>query len=233
MTAIGQVQHIARYPVKSMRGELLDHATIGFQGIAGDRAYTFVQDGLHNLFPFLTGRECPDLMRYQPEWDRSGERPALFVRTPDGERLPIASEELRADIERRGGRPVRLHSDHRGNHDIAYVSVVTTATVRALAEASGVEPDHRRFRMNFVLDADVPPFTEATWVGRTLSVGDVRLGITEQDRRCVMTTLDPETGASTPAVLKKAGEMNNAFVGVYASVLTAGKVRVGDDVTLA
>ncbi len=232
MTTVGRIQHIARYPVKSMRGELLDDATVGLQGIFGDRAYTFVQDGLHNLFPFLTGRECPDLMRYQPVWDNASERPSLFVVTPDGERLPVASEELRADVERRAGRNVRLHSDHRGNHDIAYMSVVSMSTLRALAEASSVDPDHRRWRMTLVLDSDIEPFSEKEWVGRTLCIGDLRLAVTEQDRRCVMTTLDPETGAATPAVLKKAGELNDAFVGVYASVAVAGKVAVGDDVTV-
>ena len=232
MTTVGRIQHIARYPVKSMRGESLEQASVGLQGIAGDRAYTFVQDGLHNLFPFLTGRECPDLMRYQPEWDHTGERPALFVVTPDGERLPVASEELRVDVERRAGRNVRLHSDHRGNHDIAYVSIVAMSTLRALAEASGVEPDHRRWRMTLVLDDDIEPFGEKVWVGRTLAIGDLQLVVTEQDRRCVMTTLDPETGASTPAVLKKAGEMNDAYVGVYASVAVAGNVAVGDEVAL-
>jgi uncharacterized protein YcbX len=232
MTTVGRIQHIARYPVKSMRGESLEQASVGLQGIAGDRAYTFVQDGLHNLFPFLTGRECPELLRYQPEWDHSGERPTLFVVTPDDERLPVASEELRADVERRAGRNVRLHSDHRGNHDIAYVSVVSMSSLRALAEAAGVQPDHRRWRMTLVLDSDIEPFGEKEWVGRTVCIGDLRLAVTEQDRRCVMTTLDPETGESTPAVLKKAGEMNDAYVGVYASVAAAGNVAVGDEVSV-
>lgn len=236
-TSVGRIQHIARYPVKSMRGEVLDEARVELYGIPGDRAYTFVQEGLHNLFPYLTGRECPDLMGYQPEWeqdDETGPRrpPALTVRTPDGDHLPIASEELRAELERRSGRAIRLHSDYRGNPDVAYVSVVTISTLRAVAEASHVAADHRRWRMNLVLDADIEPFGEKEWVGRTLSIGDLRLVITEQDRRCVMTTLDPETGESTPAVLKKAGEMNDAFVGVYASVAAAGKVAVGDQVTV-
>ena len=237
MSEVGRVQHIARYPVKSMRGESLDAVSIDFTGIPGDRSYSFVQEGVHNLFPFLTGRECPDLLRYQPEWEQADTAaprtpPALMVRTPDAERLPIASEELRADVEQRAGRPIRLHSDYRGIQDVAYISVVTMATLRALAEASGVPADHRRWRMSLVLESEIEPFGEQQWVGHTLQIGDLRLAVTEQDRRCVMTTLDPETGASTPAVLKKAGEMNNAYVGVYASVAAAGKVAVGDTVSL-
>lgn len=238
MTQIGTIKHITRYPVKSMRGESLDEAHVAFHGIPADRSYTFVQEGVHNLFPFLTARECPDLMRYQPVWEVDGDEggprrpPALLVETPDRERFPIDSEELRADIERRAGRPVRLHSDYRGNKDVAYVSVIALPTLRALAEAAGVEADQRRWRMNLVVDAEVEPFGEKEWLGRTLAVGDARLVVTEQDKRCVMTTLDPETGSSTPSVLKKTGEMNDAFAGVYASVAAMGAVRLGDEVLL-
>jgi uncharacterized protein len=222
----GTITHIDRYPVKSMRGESLTSAAVGFQGMPGDRTYAFVQEGLASPFPWLTGRECPDLLRYQPLWNEAEGKLQLHVLTPTGDPLPVASEALRQDIERRAGRAIRLHADHRGNHDIAYMSIVATSTVRALSQAAGVEPDHRRLRMNVVLDIDIPPFAEQEWVGRTLTLGDVRIAIHEQDRRCQMITLDPENGASNPAVLKKAGELNGAFVGVYGSVLTPGTLTL-------
>ena len=235
VTTVGRIQHIARYPVKSMRGEVLDEAQVALHGIPGDRTYTFIRerDDLRSLWPFLTGRDCPDLMRYQPEWEAAERRPELFVVTPDGQRLGILSEELRAEVERRVGQPVRLHADYRGNKDVAYVSVIAMATIRALADAAGVEPDHRRWRMNLVLDADIEPFGEKEWVGRTLVIGALRLAVTEQDRRCVMTTFHPETGESTPAVLKMTGDLNDTYAGVYASVAIAGKVTVGDEVSVS
>jgi uncharacterized protein YcbX len=234
MTVVGRIQHIARYPVKSMQGEVLEEAPMAFHGIPGDRAYTFLRanDDLRQMWPFLTARDCPALMRYQPEWEAGARLPELFIRTPGGQRLPILSEELRADVERQVGQPVRLHADYRGNKDVAYASIISTATIRALAEAAGVEPDHRRWRMNLVVDAAIEPFAEREWLGRTVAIDDVRLAVTEQDRRCVMTTFDPETGASTAAVLKKTGELNDAFAGVYASVTAVGAVHVGAEVEL-
>src|SRR5581483_2157120 len=78
------VVSLHRYPVKSMRGEQLDRVDVGFQGLAGDRRYAFVQaTGGRPQFPWLTAREHPALMSYQPEWDTSGPRPALRVRCPD------------------------------------------------------------------------------------------------------------------------------------------------------
>jgi uncharacterized protein YcbX len=39
--AIGQVERICSYPVKSMRGEPLDAATLGWHGLDGDRRLAF------------------------------------------------------------------------------------------------------------------------------------------------------------------------------------------------
>jgi uncharacterized protein YcbX len=228
----GHVRYISRYPVKSMRGEELESVEIGLQGLPGDRVYAFVQEGVYSSFPWLTGREFAGLLRYQPAWEDAAPRPKLVVATPSGASLPIDSAELREDIERGAGRKVRLHSDHRGNHDIAYVSLITAATVKALAEAGGVAADRHRFRMNFVFESDLPAFSEPGWVGKVLRLGDVRLAVTEQDQRCLMITLDPETGEATPAVLKAAGQLNGAYAGVYASVLSAGRVTVGDSLVI-
>lgn len=234
MTAIGTVVAIARYPVKSMRGESLESVDIGFQGIAGDRMYAFVQDGVHGVFPWLTGRECPSLLECQPEWEAvEGSRPRLAVTVPGGERLHIDGEGLRGRIEALAGRPIHLHTDHRGNHDVAYVSIITTATIRKLCETAEVPVDHRRFRMNLVVDAGDEPFLEPNWVGRRLNAGGAGLAVTEQDRRCQMITLDPESGSSSPLVLKAAGELNGVFAGVYGSVLSKGTVAVGDKLVFA
>jgi uncharacterized protein YcbX len=232
MPFAGTVQTIARYPVKSMRGEELASVEVGFSGLPGDRGFAFVQDGVHSPFPWLTAREHQGLVHYQPAWDDSEPRPKLHVLTPDGARLPIASPELLAGLEAASGRKLRLHSDHRGSQDIAYISIISRATINALAGASGVKPDHRRFRMNFTLDADVPPFGEQQWVGHTIRIGDALIAITEQDSRCAMITFDPETGESAPAMLKSAGELNGACAGVYGSVVRTGRVAVGDTVEI-
>ncbi len=232
MEKVGRLAVIARYPVKSMRGEELTEGDVGFQGLRGDRLCAFVQADRASVFPWLTARECPELVQFEPRWELREGRLSLTVRTPSGSELPVESDELRHELEVRSGRPVRLHTDHRGNHDAAYVSVITTSTVKALCDAAGVEPDHRRFRMNFVVESDLPPFAEAKWVGRVVRIGDVVLGVTNEDERCVMVTLDPESGASTPGVLRAASELNGVCAGVYASVLSAGRVTVGADVEL-
>lgn len=231
MITLGTIAHIARYPVKSMRGEELECTPLGFQGLPLDRAFAFVQEGVHTPFPWLTGRECPQLLQCVPIVG-DGRWPAMRVQSPAGE-FDLGSPEFAARLHSWSGRAAVLHSDYRGCQDVAYVSVISTATVRALAEAAGVLVDHRRFRMNFVVDLGDEPFAEKAWVAQQVRLGGAVIAVHEQDRRCQMITLDPETGASTPAVLKAAGELNEVYAGVYGSVLVPGEVRVGDEIAIA
>ncbi|MCK9520424.1 MAG: MOSC domain-containing protein [Dehalococcoidia bacterium] len=232
MATVGRVAHVMRFPVKSMRGEELQQADVSFQGLRGDRVYAFVQTEKRGPFPWLTARELPELVRFEPLWVEREGQPALDVRTPEGKVLPVEHEELLREVQERAGRPARLHSDHRGNQDWAPVSIITTSTIRALCEAAGVPEDYRRFRMNIVVETDLPPFAEAKWEGRTVRAGEVALAVTEQDLRCVIITLDPDSSESTPPLLKAASDMNEAYAGVYASVVVAGKVSVGDEVVV-
>jgi len=229
---IGAITNISRYPVKSMRGEALETTTVGFVGLPLDRSFAFVQDGVHTPFPWLTGRECPQLLKCQPVVGGDGRWPTMGVQTPDGEFL-LGSPEFRQQLLDWSGRAASLHSDYRGCQDVAYVSVISTATVRALAQAGGVAEDQRRFRMNFVVELGDEPFAEKAWVGKQVTIGGVTIAVHEQDRRCNMITLDPQSGESTPAVLKQCGELNEAHAGVYCSVLVPGAVALGDAVSFA
>jgi uncharacterized protein YcbX len=234
MHQVGVVRAVARYPVKSMAGEYLEAAELTLQGIAGDRRYAFVQAASRSLFPWLTGREHPDLLRYRPTWDGASGRPRLLVATPSGAVLPIDADALRLELERASARPLYLMRDHRGNYDVAPLSLIADATVARLCAACGLPPQPDRFRANlYVATADGTPFGEDAWVGRILRIGDTaRVAVNEPDDRCVMITLDPTTGAARPALLRAVAELHGNKAGVYAVVLAPGPVRAGDPVVV-
>ncbi len=218
-----------------MRGESLPAVELSFQGVPEDRRYAFVQAGSRSSFPWLTGREYPDLIRYVPRLESTdGGRPRLVVRTPAGAEMPVDSDELRAELEERTGRPLFLLRDFRGNYDIAQVSLIATATVETLCAAAGVPTAPERFRANFYLEVlAAAPIDEDSWVGGVLRIGDTaRVAVTEPDTRCAMITLDPSTGAATPAVLAATARIHDNRAGVYGVVLTPGLVREGDAVHL-
>jgi uncharacterized protein len=66
MERIGTVGTICRYPVKSMAGEEVAHAFVGFAGLMGDRAFAFVRTSGPKGFPWHTGREQEDLVLFRP-----------------------------------------------------------------------------------------------------------------------------------------------------------------------
>jgi uncharacterized protein len=202
MERVGTVGTVCRYPVKSMAGEELEAAFVGFAGLMGDRAYAFVRDPGPKGFPWHTGREQEDLVLYRPRYlgaaaagavpvdlDRSvgmapGVNPvypdpdgfAVEVATPGGRTLPVDSPELRAEIEERAGHKVALRFSERALYDCRPVSLFGNATAAALAEELGAPVDRRRFRANLYADWDTDgaggAFREDGLVGRTLQLGD-------------------------------------------------------------
>ncbi len=235
MQTLGVIRQLARYPVKSMQGEALLALPLTLQGFEEDRRYAFVQAASRSAFPWLTGREFPEMLHYRTTVERAGSPDvAVTVTTAAGERWPVESDELRRTLETRSGKSVFLLRDHRGSFDVGAVSLISRQTVARIAEETGTKEDAWRFRPNLLVDlAGGEAFDELKWVGRTLRLGDkARIAVTEVDERCVMITLDPATGESTPSILKCVVQQHAKCAGVYATVLTPSEVRAGDAITL-
>jgi uncharacterized protein len=236
---IGRISAIFRYPVKSMAGESLDVARLGWHGIAGDRRLAFRRVTDKSGFPWLTASKLPQLLLYKPfGLDTSGaESLPTHVRAPDGKEYELWSDELRAEISRRYGGDLELMNLTHGIFDDACISVISLGTVSSVERESGRDIDLRRFRPNIVLETvRGEPFEEDSWVGRTLLFGDVNSGagvrVTLRDERCVMVNFDPVTSERDANVMKTVVRMNGNCAGVYGTVVRAGDLRVGQIVTL-
>jgi uncharacterized protein YcbX len=66
MAVVGRVESLWRYPVKSMRGEELKEAFLGFAGVHGDRVWAFRSPAAPKGYPYLTGREQEQMLRFRP-----------------------------------------------------------------------------------------------------------------------------------------------------------------------
>ncbi|MDP9425372.1 MAG: MOSC domain-containing protein, partial [Actinomycetota bacterium] len=113
--------------------------------------------------------------------------------------------------------------------------LLTTASLERLRELYGEgDFDARRFRPNVVveLDSGENGFVEDGWVGRTLSLGEVVLEVTEPVARCVMTTLAQGDLPKDPNIMSTTYKYNDNRVGVYARVIRGGRVRRGNRVEL-
>ena len=237
---VGRVEAIFRYPVKSMGGEALEAAALGWHGLEGDRRLALRRVGERGDFPWLTAGRLPDLVRYTPVAPAgaaaAGGEPT-HIRTPDGEALDALGEALAADVARRHRAPVEMMRMKHGVFDDASVSIIGAGTVDAIGRLSGVEPDARRFRPNVVVRlTDEAPFAEDAWVGGALTFGDGNeapaVAITARDVRCAMVNIDPDSGALAPAVLKAVVAANQNNAGVYGTVTRAGRIAVGQAIWL-
>jgi len=261
MGIIGTVESLWRYPVKSMRGEELDEMFVGFSGVYGDRLFAFRSSASPTGFPFLTAREQHEMLKYRPRF-RQPEKAArpinwteaenmapgvnpvsadptelmVDVETPDGETLaidnPALIDKLRQRIDQK--HHLTLLRSERAMTDCRPLSVFSLQSARQLAEETGTAMDKRRFRANVYVDlASGSGFAENDFVGRSLRIGPKAVvSILERDPRCVMITLDPDTGAVAPAVLKKVAQAHDGMAGVYGAVLVEGMLHKGDPVEL-
>ena len=235
---IGQIKGIFRYPVKSMAGVPLDHADLGWDGLSGDRRFALRRLVDQSGFPWLTASRLHQLLLYKPTGESEVDKDLpTHVRTPDGAELELKSEDLRNEISRKHGSPVELMQLKHGIFDEATVSVINVATIREVEREAGRQLEILRFRPNILIESHgVEPFGEDQWVGKTLRFGTDDHGpavsITMRDLRCVMINLDPETGAADSSVMKAAVRLNANHAGVYATVITAGELRIDQKVYL-
>ena len=261
MELIGTVESLWRYPVKSMRGEQLQEAFVGFPGVYGDRLYAFRNSAAPKGFPYLTSRELGTMLLCQPQYrnpERMTKPPnlaeaeaivpgltpvypdsadlALDVETPSGDRLAVGDPRLidllRAKIPE--AQELTLLRSDRAMTDCRPVSLLSIHTVRQLGEELGTTLDKRRFRANIYLDLiSGRGFDEDTLVGRTLRIGaKTTIVVMDRDPRCKMITLDPDTGQQNPEIMKQLARAHETQAGVYGAVLIEGTIRPGDEISL-
>ncbi|MFZ0916755.1 MAG: MOSC N-terminal beta barrel domain-containing protein, partial [Candidatus Udaeobacter sp.] len=246
MSVIGKVDSLWRYPVKSMRGEELDEAFASYSGIYGDRVFAFKSSANHKGFPYFTAREQRKLLQYRPrfrypekaarpinliEAESKNANPLLAdladlvvdVETPNGQKLsvgePVLIDMLQADIDPR--HQLTLMQSQRAMTDCRPVSIFSLQSVHQLAQETDTPLDKRRFRANIYVDlTSAEGFAENELVGRSVRIGPkVVIAILERDSRCVIITLDPDTGEQTPAILKKVAQAHDGRAGVYGAVM--------------
>jgi hypothetical protein len=235
---IGHVEALFRYPVKSMRGEQLDAADMGWHGLAGDRRLAFRRLENHSDFPWLSASKLRELLLFAPlrKNGAEGDFPT-HVRTPDGVDMPVFSSDLADEVGRRYGGPVEMLQLRHGIFDESHLSVIASDTVSEIARLTGQRADVRRFRPNVLVRLKrAVPFQEDEWVGGELSFGDgadvPRIAVTMRDVRCSMVNIDPDTASYAPEVMKAVVRANQNNAGIYGTVIRTGRLEVGQSVFL-
>lgn len=234
---IGTVKQIWRYAVKSMAGEQLASCTVGMLGIPADRGWALRDE---TSGQFATGSKIPLLMQCEARFcepPSNGSIPQVVMRFPNGVELMSDANDVNARLSELLGKQVLLSQlqtsgDPQATHFDAFpIHVLTTSSLETM---KGLNPaaiwDVRRFRPNFFVetDAGIEGLIESEWSGKTVRVGNVELLCEMPTERCSMATNAQKELPKDPSILRSLVEEADQNLGVYASVLKAGEVRVGD-----
>ena len=261
MKTIGTVESLWRYPVKSMSGEAMTEAFMGFSGFYGDRCFAFKSSAARKGFPYLNANVQQQMLRYHPRFRYPGRAakppnlaeamsiapgvtPAngdpndltLDVVTPSGAVVavddPALVEMLGEGISEKN--QLTLVRSDRALTDCRPVSLISLQTVRQVEAELALPIDKRRFRANVYLNlASDYGFAEDELVGRKLRIGSSAvIMVLERDPRCKMISLDPDTGEHNPEVLRRVAQAHAAFAGVYCAVLVEGILTKSDSIEL-
>jgi uncharacterized protein YcbX len=235
----GTVLSLHRWPVKSLAGEAATALRLDARGVAGDRAHALFDE--HKSAPRrLTVRQAPGMLRWSAAYDGQPDDaldpdavPLPRVTAPGGATFAWNDPALPAALADDLGRPVTLRRDLGLMQDLADSLLVTTqATLDAVANTLDHPLDLRRFRTNIHLDLDAEAYAEEGWDGRRLQIGDTMLDLLHPCARCVIPTRDPDTGEKYADLLRWLTRERAGLFGINARATGAGRIAVGDPVTL-
>jgi uncharacterized protein YcbX len=244
------VSELATAPVKGMRLHGTSEIRLAKHGVTGDREFLVVgPDGTL----LLTSR-TPALVQVEAAWDRARDvlalhfpdgsvvqdtpEPGAFATTRnyDGREIPgwLVPGPLSAALSDFLGREVRLlrREPEQLGADDQPVTLMSEASLQALApELNGTAPDPRRFRMTITITGTDEAWAEDGWGGQQVAIGEATLRVIAPVPRCVVTTRNPDSGATDARVLHALARLrgkNEINFGVWCDIIRPGVIRVGD-----
>lgn len=251
--------------VKCTRMLDISTAQLASYGVVGDREFVLIGEKNEPLNPAQHG----PFMSLRFEFSTS--KNILTMHYPDGRSvaapLQVSSQSETFDyigmrdirlrkvlgdwdrwLAEYSGQRVRLYrcADRGAGIDVLPITLVTTGSLRLLAEKLGSDVDHRRFRVNLVIEND-EPHIEDSWEGAILSIGVAKLRVRSSVPRCLITQMDPDTGRDDLRVVRALHRYRDKVrlpdglmpkyatpgFASYADVVSPGQIAVGDCVTLS
>ena len=111
---------------------------------------------------------------------------------------------------------------------------MSQTTLQALApEFNGTAPDPRRFRMTITITG-TEAWAEHAWREQKVTIGEAILRVIAPVPRCVVTTRNPESGATDARILHALAPLrgnNDITFGVWCEILRPGGIHIGDAMT--
>ncbi|MCB9959149.1 MAG: MOSC domain-containing protein [Rhodospirillaceae bacterium] len=244
------VAHIHRYPIKGMSRQALERVDLApGAGLPEDRRFA-IAHGASEVDPvnptwkskrhFLTLMAHQRLATLGTAYDADT---GTVVITRDGK--PVARGQISTPLgkdlinqflaaylkEESLGMPRLVEAPGVAFTDVPdpYVSIINLATVRDIERVTRQPVDPVRFRGNLLIEG-AAAWAEQEWVGRTFTVGGVKLHVAEPIGRCAATMVNPATAQRDINMLKVLlSGFGHTKCGIYTTVMEPGTIAVGDE----
>lgn len=263
-----KIRSLFYYPVKSLAGIAVETLPLDRFGPENDRRWMLVDDEgrfvtqrKHPALARIRPRLSDDGNTLALEIPGQGRVP---VRLTDQQRkvtvwrdqvddVMVADGEASAAVSGFIGKPVSLvwmpetvtrparHEGLSSTHPVSFADgfpflVTSQESLDDLNSRLPWVAGMRRFRPNVVVEGVDRPWDEDHW--RSIALGDVPVSLVKPCSRCIMTTVDPDTGlrSADGEPLKTLSGFRRTDSGVIFGVngvhLQTGTLRVGDPVTI-
>ncbi|NQY82870.1 MAG: MOSC domain-containing protein [Alphaproteobacteria bacterium] len=244
------VEHLYRYPIKSLSGEELERAEIATGGtMPRDRRYGIAHASSQVDAQNPAWRNKRHFLHLARD-EKLGELAAVY--TADAQQVALLRQGrqiVSGDLSTSNGRMVIedflssfMPSGARGHARIVdaggaghfsdwqanYLSLINLATLKDIERVLRAPVDMRRFRGNVYITG-ASPWQEHAWVGKRLRIGGLLVAVESRIERCNAVNVDPDTGRveqNIPLALRRG--FRSADCGVLLSVLEGGIIKSGD-----
>ncbi|HWJ78577.1 MAG TPA: MOSC N-terminal beta barrel domain-containing protein [Niallia sp.] len=235
---VGSVTKIMRHPVKSFTGESVESVEVMSYGLYGDRSHAFIDK---KSGKYVTITQYPNMVTYRARFigeEKADVFPRIEISTNDGSTYDWNDDDLLKRISQESNRQI-----DRVTYQPDFVPfpaieednllLISTTSLRELENTYGEEVDERRFRGNIIYEIENKELTEDNLIGKVLCIGnDVKIRVNKYCERCMIITVNPETGTKDPKLLKQIVKERSNHFGLYGSVLQTGKIKNGDSIQI-
>jgi uncharacterized protein YcbX len=234
-----------RFPLKSGKGETLNQVSLDKLGLDGDRRWMLVDEASGR---FLTQRAVAKMSQLSALWNADG---GVTI-WRDTLRVPDAGDAAGAWVSEFIGKPTRLvqvpldraRTTQAGygkdDDQVAFADgfpllLIGQASLEDLSSKVGRPLEMLRFRPNLVIEGS-EAYAEDSW--KRIRIGDVEFRVVKSCSRCILTTIDPQTGERSEdreplATLQKyRTEADGAMFGQNLVNDGNGRLEVGMPVTI-
>ena len=252
------VKYIIRYPIKGLNGEFMDTANL-YSGstISGDRKYAFAKFENDISEKSLSYMKKTNFLALVKEEKLSLLEPQINLKTQflkliyknkeifngflnnsnDIKKLNLCLANFLNINLKKKPRLVTDKSDVKNDDRHSFsdipdkaLSFINLNTVSDFEVKIKKEVNYNRFRGN-VIFLGIKAWEEFNWLGKIITIGDVKFEIFRKTKRCAATNVNPKTGLRDLNIPNQLQKIYGHYdLGVYGRVLNRGIIKTNDEI---